>query len=47
MEEITTSNPGTTCVKARKKDGSDEYVFKRFYICFEDCKKGWLVGLFQ
>lgn len=41
VQEINSSNPGTTCVvKASKDEGGDINHFRCFYVCFAACKKG-------
>ncbi|GAV84073.1 hypothetical protein CFOL_v3_27517, partial [Cephalotus follicularis] len=43
--EIRSTNPGSTTVMEVDRVTKDAPpVFKRFYVCFEACKRGWLGG---
>ncbi|GJW49512.1 hypothetical protein Tco_0090863 [Tanacetum coccineum] len=39
---ILDSNPGSTCRLNDKKTSSDNYYFRRNYVCFKGVRDGWL-----
>ncbi|GAV78378.1 hypothetical protein CFOL_v3_21846, partial [Cephalotus follicularis] len=45
-EELLRTNPGSTVrIKTERIGGKDwPLLFKRMYVCFDACKKGWLAG---
>ncbi|KAK3188373.1 hypothetical protein Dsin_027934 [Dipteronia sinensis] len=43
-EELKKTNPGSTVVIDTELGPDDKNKFKRIYICFNACKKGWLHG---
>ncbi|GKV34268.1 hypothetical protein SLEP1_g42652 [Rubroshorea leprosula] len=43
-EHMLVTNPGSTCVIGTDTDGSTLYQFKRMYMCFDGCKRGWKAG---
>lgn len=41
--ELLRSNPGSTVI-IHKEDDVDPPIFRRMYICFDACKKGFKAG---
>ncbi|XP_050222659.1 uncharacterized protein LOC126672747 [Mercurialis annua] len=42
-EEITVSNPGSSCFVMGTREGEVNH-FNRMYVCLAACKQGWLAG---
>ncbi|GKV14822.1 hypothetical protein SLEP1_g25636 [Rubroshorea leprosula] len=43
-EHMLSTNPGSTCVIGTQNCPDVMYQFKRIYMCFDGCKKGWKAG---